>query len=121
VGRDLSGPGTRALASFLRAVAVLALPADDQLAWPRSLGLPGEPYYVDELALEFDDGYLLLSQFVANEWLPQRVVEPIAVLNTLLSDMSGPEQTELWGLEALAGSPLWGNVRHQARAVLFLL
>ena len=45
----------------------------------------------------------------------------LAVLNTLLSDMSGPEQTELWGLEALAGSPLWGNVRHQARAVLFLL
>ena len=121
VDRDMTGPGVKALTSFLRAVAILALPADGQIAWLHSLDLPGQPHYVDELALEFDDGYLLLPQFVTKGWLAQQATEPLAALDVLLSDMSGSEHAELWTLDALATSPLWIEVRHQARVALFLM
>jgi hypothetical protein len=119
--KDMTGLDARALASFVRAVAILALPADGQIAWLHSLDLPGQPRYVDELALEFDDGYLLSPQFVTNGWLAQEATKPLAALNVLLSDMSGSEHAELWTLDALATSPLWIKVRHQARVALFLM
>ena len=43
------------LTQLIRALAVLALPFEDQSVWLSSLGLPEPLRIVDELALEFDD------------------------------------------------------------------
>lgn len=48
------------VAAFVRSVAVLALEADAQIGWLEEKGLP----LVDELALEFDDGFRLVPVFV---------------------------------------------------------
>lgn len=109
------------LVRFLRAIAVLALPAKSQIAWLQSLGLPGEPRFADELALEFDDGYRLLPQFVRNDWLASQVIEPLAGLDTLLEAMSASGNADLWTVEALASSPQWEEARCKARSILMLL
>jgi hypothetical protein len=75
------------LAAFIRAVAVLALPATDQVEWLGTLA-PGSPVGCDELALEFDDGWRLLPQFISNGWLNEAVGEAAQQIDQLLSEMS---------------------------------
>jgi hypothetical protein len=106
------------LTQFLRATAVLALPADSQKLWLSSLGLPGQPLYADELAMEFDDGVRLLDQFVSSGWLKGAAADRLRVLDGLLTEMSGSENAELWTLEALESSPRWEAVRASARSAL---
>src|SRR5690606_23923257 len=57
-------PRVEPLVALLRAVARLALPCEEQIAYVRRLG--GS---LDELALEFNEGAALLDQFVAQGWL----------------------------------------------------
>ena len=90
----MDGPTPRALANFVRAVAILALPAPDQVAWVESLGVGP---VVDELALELGDGALLAAQFVEAGWLGAEVLQPLQILEALLDSMSGPENAPLWG------------------------
>src|SRR5687768_11247694 len=106
----MEGPSPRLLASLVRAVAMLALPASHQIAWLESLGVGGS---ADELALEFDDGYVLAPQFVERQWLDAAVVDPLRALNDLLQSMSGPGNAELWDAAALESSPRWSEVREQ--------
>ena len=109
------------LVRFLRAIAVLAMPWSSQREWLSSLGLPGEPRFADELALEFDDGFTLLDQFVRAGWLGERVVEQLQVLDGLLNEMSGPDNADLWTLESLETSPRWEAVRASARSALLAM
>ena len=111
----MDGPTPRMLANFVRAVAVLSLPAADQVAWIDSLGMGPA---VDELALELGDGALLAPQFVEAGWLGADVLPPLQALDGLLSDMSGPENAELWDVSSLESSPLWAAARAQANEVL---
>jgi hypothetical protein len=46
-------PGS--LVFLVRSVGVLTLPYEGQISWLESLGL-GQPFHVDELALELGDG-----------------------------------------------------------------
>lgn len=72
----MEGPTPGMLASLIRAIAMLALPAPHQIAWLEALGVGGS---ADELALEFHDGYLLVPQFVERQWLQAAVVGPLRV------------------------------------------
>lgn len=118
---DMEGPSPRLLASLVRALAVLAMPASDQVDWLRSLGVLGGPPNVDELALELSDGALLSAQLVEARWLPASVSGPLRELDGLLSTMSGPANAALWNPGALASAPEWDDVRSKAKAILFLI
>ncbi len=117
----MEGPSPRLLASLVRALAVLAMPAADQVDWLRSLGVLGDSPNADELALELSDGAFLSAQFVEADWLPASVSEPLRELDSLLSTMSGPANTEFWNSGALASAAEWDDVRSRAKAILFLI
>lgn len=102
------------LARFIRAVAVLALPADEQETWLRTLDPVHPP--IDEIALEFDDGYRLVPQFLDRGWLPSKSAVPMAELDALVSRLSGP--TGPWNLKALRENPQWQEVRDASLQVL---
>jgi hypothetical protein len=105
-------------ARFVRSVAVLALPATGQVAWLGSLGVDvGD--CADELALEFDDGFVMLAQFLAVELISEAVACFVLRLDDALSAMSGPANSDLWTLAALETDPRWQQVRQLAQEVLF--
>lgn len=116
VRRELPSPVT--LASLVRSVAVLALPAAGQCAWLTSTSAPAMTLSVDELALEFDDGYRMGLQFVQAGWITEATLEAMDQLDDLLSAMSGEPNASLWDEQALGSSPKWDEVRSLARAVL---
>ncbi len=103
------------LANLIRAVAILALPAEDQVTWVKALGVGPA---VDELALELGDGALLAPQFVESGWLGAEVLPPLHALDSLLSGMSGEKNAPLWDIGSLSSSPRWAEVRQQAKVVL---
>ncbi len=107
--------------SFVRSIAVLDFPADDQTRWLDSLGLPGGAGVADELALEFDDGFQLLPQFVEHGWIPTHAAEKMREFDKLLSAMSGPGKPEIWEVSALGTAEAWADVRKKASAILFEL
>lgn len=115
----MEGPTPRSLANLMRAVAVLALPASDQIAWLEGLGI-GESN-ANELAIELGDGFLLVGQFVERRWLPVEVVDPLRALDSLLHSMSGPANSDLWETAALETAPAWGDARRLAKSVLLTL
>jgi hypothetical protein len=116
-GLQVEGP-TRSLASLIRAVAVLALPAADQVEWVDSLGVGP---VADELALELGDGALLAQQFVEAGWLGADNLSPLMAVDLLLKDMSGLENEALWDYPALNSSPRWAAVRKRAKDVLLAI
>ncbi|MEQ4210159.1 hypothetical protein [Actinopolymorpha sp. B9G3] len=111
----MDGPTPRSLANLIRAVAVLALPATDQVFWIDSLGVG---HAVDELALELGDGALLARQFVDAGWLGAEVLPPLRALDALMEGMSGPENAPLWDISSLNSSPRWAAARREALEVL---
>ena len=61
--RDLAEAGRT---NLLNAVAILASPLEAQLVWLERIGtLP----LIDELALEFDDGFVLMDQLVSDGFI----------------------------------------------------
>src|SRR5512139_1937174 len=104
------------LGRFVRAVAVLTLPAEQQVAYLVSIGVPES---VDELALEFEDGRLLAAQFEALGWIRHECIRKIVDLDDLLKRMSGEANAELWTVQALMHSPQWVEVRLLAQELLY--
>ena len=98
------------LADFVRALAILALPADDQISWIHTLGV--EVGNVDELALAFDDGYQLLPQFIDRRWLPEGIQTAADEIDRLFARMSGSEGP--WSFDELRGDSRWIEVRSLA-------
>jgi hypothetical protein len=90
--------------------------ADQQIEWLDSMGLP-----VDELALEFDDGRLLIGQFKELRWVPPDLEVVARPLDSLLAEMSGEHNAALWTEDGLRLAPEWAQVRGLARDVLFTL
>jgi hypothetical protein len=114
----VDAPHPKQLATFVRATAVLALTATQQEAWLASLNIQVP---VDELALEFEDGHLLLPQWVEAGWLPPEAVPAFFAVDSALTDMSGTQHADLWTVAALYDAPEWARVRELAGAVLRLL
>jgi hypothetical protein len=113
-------PGARVALGFIRAVAVLASDAEVQVAWLSRAFAEGGAV-VDELALEFDQGFRLLSTFVERDWIDAAAVGALTELDQQLDEMSGDHNRTLWTAEALATRPEWDRVRFLARAALILL
>lgn len=111
----MSGPGVGLLVSLLKALGRLALPAEEQIAHLSGRGLLPS---ADELALDLHDGAVLVPQFVAKGWLTSRDATVITAVDEMLERMSGPENVELWTVDALKQAPEWEEVRRRAREVL---
>jgi hypothetical protein len=109
-----------ALARLVRALAVLALPYEDQQAWLRSLGL-GEPRICDELAMELADGALLSAQFVEAEWIGPDTRNLILELRGLADIDRYDFDDEFWRLESLRTSPEWERIRKVALAAILTI
>lgn len=106
------------LGRFVRSVAVLASSAEEQLAFLVSVGIPEQ---VDELALEFDDGQLLVRQFRELQWVTAAFQAKVSPLNALLNEMSGEARAELWTSAGLRNSSEWSKVRLLAKDLLFAI
>ncbi len=104
------------LAYFVRSIAVLALSANEQLAF---LAITGTPDVLDELALEFDAGRLLVTQFEELGWVTAAFRTQVQSLDALLDSMSGEDRADLWIPPALENAPEWAGVRLLARDLLF--
>ena len=109
---------TGALARLVRAVAILALPYEDQLSWLRSLGL-GEPGIADELGMELEDGELLSAQFEQAGWITAETRARVMELDGLLDRGVGTGEPEFWNLESLRTSSEWARIRQLALTTLF--
>lgn len=110
-------PGPDFVAAFVRSVAVLALDADAQIAW-----LGGKRFsLVDELALDFDDGFRLVPTFIERGWLNTTALPVPAEIDQHLDSMSGEHNAVLWQHEALARRTEWVQVRALPRTALALL
>ncbi|MBB4905042.1 hypothetical protein [Actinophytocola algeriensis] len=109
------------LVKFMRSLAVLGLPAESQVQWLNSLGLPGNAYEADELAHEFGDGVLLVRQLVDHGWISEIAADKIQELDDFLGEMSGPEHAEIWKVSALGQASEWAKVRDMAVNILLLL
>jgi hypothetical protein len=105
------------LAAFVRSIAVLALPASGQEAWLETLG-PVASWNVSELGLEFDDGFVMLPQWIEAGWVAERASQAIDQLNQALYALSQGEHRTLWSRSALHEAPEWEGVRRLASAAL---
>lgn len=112
---NVDGPSPLLLASLLRAVGRLALPAEAQERWLIDLGTSPS---ADELALELGDIAPLIPGFVAAGWLTDAQAAATAHLAAHLEAMSGPGEAELWTTSALATDPRWAEARGLAAAAL---
>ena len=112
-------PLCHTVAMFLRALGVLALPADRQLEWLRSLGL-GEPAVCDELADEYYQQWLMLPQLVDAGLIPEAAVDQLNSLNDLLGELVFPG-SEMATIAALETSSQWDLVRGTAGSCVVLL
>ncbi|GIF04731.1 hypothetical protein Asi03nite_22690 [Actinoplanes siamensis] len=101
----------------MRAVAVLALPAEAQLAWVGQL-LHQDIPLADELALEFDDGLRLVPTFIERGWISASALPVLTELENQLRAMSGEQNASLWEPDAVTSRPEWHRVRVLARATL---
>lgn len=72
-------------------------------------------------ALEFDDGYRLVDQWVREGWVARASLATINALNEILDEMSGETNAALWTREALDQHAAWREVRRLALAVLITL
>lgn len=114
-------PAVITLAAFVRSIAILAMDARTQIEWLNSLGLPGRAALADELALEFDDGYMLLPVFLDKGWLKDHSADVLGDIARALTAMSGRENEAVWAVEALASDPRWEEVRGLARKALAMV
>lgn len=99
------------------ALARLAAPAAEQRAYVRALGTAP---CIDELALEFDDMYVVKPLMLSRGALSTAETVPLDAVDALLKAMSGRHQAVLWDLDAL-DKPEWARVRELARSALSCL
>lgn len=98
------------LENLKKAIRILAAPAAQQSAYLEEIGTPG---CADELALQFDDSYVLGPELLLAGMLNEDQLKLLDELNQVLVRMSEPG-TDLWSAEGLATSLEWQNVRRKA-------
>jgi hypothetical protein len=97
---------------LITSLRALAAPADAQVA-----RYPDFTVRADELALEFDDALLLVSDCPQLR-LGGEQVEALARVDRLLERMSGAEHAGMWTEAALRGEPEWDRIRRAASEAL---
>lgn len=103
------------LAELVRAVAVLALPAAEQLGWAESRGGPISP---DPLVLDLHETSGQALAFGDAGWISRRAAEKIGALAQAVEALSGPNGAEAWSATGLRVAREWEEVRELARSVL---
>jgi hypothetical protein len=100
--------------AFLEAIAILAAPAEAQVAWLASIGTGRS---ADELALEFDDWYRLIPQLSELGMVSAGAAELADGVSAALSAIPKAE----WSDKSLANAPAWERVRRSAGLALVAL
>lgn len=100
--------------SLKDSVSRLASEPPEQLAYLQHLGTYP---LTDELALEFDDAFLLSDQLVSAGRLSDAVRRQLARIDALLDELSDGEE-ENWLPPALESDRRWQEVRELARSIL---
>ena len=98
---------------------LLTSSADEQVKWLKKeekFWLP-----VDELALEFNERFILVDSEKEKCGLSDDLVKCLNRLDESLTKMSGEHNAELWTYEALAQSQEWADVRVLASQCINLL
>ncbi|WP_328296388.1 hypothetical protein OG389_00320 [Streptomyces sp. NBC_00435] len=94
---------------LLAAVALLAAPAHDQLAWLEKYAVP-----VDEIALNFDDAAVMARQLGDEGWLTSEALSELARIDALLGHLTADEGSADWTALGLRTHELWAQVRQEA-------
>lgn len=90
------------------------------MAWASQL-LDRHVSLIDELALEFDDGFRLAPIFMERGWLNEASLPVLTQIDEQLDAMSGQHNAHLWDAEALISRTEWDRVRTLARSALTLM
>jgi hypothetical protein len=109
---------TQRVNRLLEALKLLALPAQRQQEYLRSLGVPE---VVDELALEFHDIAPAAPDMVQKGEIDEREFRAIQNVDDLLVRMSGAHNKHLWSLQGLQQATEWLQVRDAAQVAIHSL
>lgn len=96
---------------FIQIVKLIALSAEKQIQI-----LPDFVEIPDEIALAYNDIYLMIPQIEEEKAFPIRIVELSRQLNLLFNSMS--KDALLWSMEYFEHGKLWENIRQLARSIL---
>ncbi|MEU6310736.1 hypothetical protein [Streptomyces sp. NPDC047014] len=108
---DTNGEGL--YRQLLAAVALLAAPAPDQLAWLEKHAVP-----VDEIALNFDDAAVIAPQLGDEGWLAPEALADITRMNGLLDRLTADEGSTVWTGQGLRTHDHWKRIRQEAERFL---
>jgi hypothetical protein len=108
--------GLRIRRGLQDSIALLASPAEAQIAWLKELGVAP---LADELALEFDELTQLIPQLESAGVLGRGAVVAIAELSSAVEAI--PTHREAWTEAALATDVRWANIRRLAGLALVSL
>lgn len=108
-------PQPARLVELLRAVAVLALPAADQLVWAAARGGPMSP---DPLVLDLYETVDQVPSFRDAGWISSRAADRIVELEHAVENLGDPGNTEVWSTTALREAAEWDRIRDLARSIL---
>ena len=102
---------------IISVIKLLAQSASQQLNYLNSIGAIDN---VDELALEFDDVFIVMTS-QSNTFLSEEQKKLICDLNLYLDAMSEEENEHLWTTNALLNSKEWAEVRRISKLCLAAL
>ncbi|MFC9793014.1 hypothetical protein ACFVJI_10295 [Streptomyces sp. NPDC127584] len=101
---------------LIEAVVVVAAAPAVQAAWLGRYAVPP-----DEIALGFDDGFLLVGCLVEEEELSPAVLPLLRMIDEVFTEMTADAApTDRWTTDALSGDAGWERARQLAREVLAL-
>ena len=104
------------LERLVQSVRLLAADYETQLrSFPSFVHIP------DELALTYNDCFLLVDQIAKAGLLNEHQLARLKELDGALERMSEKESEELWTLDALRKHPEWQDIRFMASELLVLL
>jgi hypothetical protein len=105
------------LAMIVNALGLASLSTEDQVAaHPEFVHVP------DEVALIFDDAYVLVPQLRAADAITDAQAEALGQIDRQFSEMStAPDRASLWTLDAMRGNSRWEETRRLATSALKLL
>ena len=101
------------LDELCRILSILSSSPDEQISYLQSISI-GESQIVDELALEFDDVYVLTPQLIEQGTITQQQHTAILSLDRKLKEMSGSQNAHLWTTESIRQGQYWREVRELA-------
>lgn len=99
--------------NLIQSIQLLAADYKTQIS-----SLPKFVHVPDELALLYNDYFLLSNQFLNERLITKQQLKNLKELDKTLDKMSGKKNAKLWTLEALKESQEWKNIRNLASKLL---